>query len=405
MKSYGHLIPLSQKQMEKIWNSAIIIPDTNFLLEIYRLTNESRESIFTVLTNKFILERLWLPYYVGLEFHKNRLNVVLEQTTLSEKIMSLIKNSKDKLIEEIKKEKKRASHPFISIEEIESLISTKFELILEGVQSKAKEHPNLIYDDAILSKIHQIFNKKVGDEILDEDIKRYQEEAKEKYKLSNLPGSEDQDKSEEFKYGDYIIWKEILNKSKKESLPIIFITNDEKKDWWEHVYGRRIGISFNNRKEFLNETGQEIILYTGRTFINKANNLSKETVIINQKNQDKLLNEMDRIERNSKYHYINRINKEKLQLKLADEFYYIKNSLDHKRSENEKRINYLLSLEDVNDDFIKSELNKLKMLNKNIRKKSLFLMEYLNKLNSKNLSENDLKNATIFINEFIKRDD
>ena len=59
------------------------------------------------------------------------------------------------------------------------------------------------------------------------------------------PGFLDSDKNDN-KYGDYIIWKEIISKCKESnSSAIIIITNDEKSDW---VYTPRYILNKDNRK-------------------------------------------------------------------------------------------------------------------------------------------------------------
>jgi len=40
------------------------------------------------------------------------------------------------------------------------------------------------------------------------------------------------------KFGDLIIWKEMIEKAKAEKRPIIFVTDDGKSDWW-HIHSSR----------------------------------------------------------------------------------------------------------------------------------------------------------------------
>lgn len=52
------------------------------------------------------------------------------------------------------------------------------------------------------------------------------------------PGYEDRDKDKDDKtktkkFGDLIVWKEVLQKAQENDRPFIFITDDEKEDWWQ----------------------------------------------------------------------------------------------------------------------------------------------------------------------------
>ena len=83
-------------------------------------------------------------------------------------------------------------------------------------------------------------NKQIGKKIsFNEQLKIIKEgELRYKYKLP--PGFKDDKKEGIEKFGDLFIWKEILKlPTNKNTNNIIFVTNDEKNDWWnkdEHGY-------------------------------------------------------------------------------------------------------------------------------------------------------------------------
>ena len=67
-----------------------------------------------------------------------------------------------------------------------------------------------------------------------EEIFLWCEEGQGRYKKEIPPGFKDaKDKDGVRKYGDLIIWKEMLKFALKQSKNIIFITDDVKADWWE----------------------------------------------------------------------------------------------------------------------------------------------------------------------------
>ena len=43
------------------------------------------------------------------------------------------------------------------------------------------------------------------------------------------------------KFGDFFLWKELLEHGKEQKRPIIFVTDDKKEDWWLKVKGRTLG--------------------------------------------------------------------------------------------------------------------------------------------------------------------
>ena len=55
------------------------------------------------------------------------------------------------------------------------------------------------------------------------------------------PGYADAKKPDEERYGDLIIWYEMLDLAAEGQLPILFVTEDAKEDWWWIADGERIG--------------------------------------------------------------------------------------------------------------------------------------------------------------------
>lgn len=68
---------LSEHSSRDSWKSAVFVLDTNILLNLYRYPTKKRKQLIHVFED--ISSQLWIPYHVGLEFHRNRINVITEQ--------------------------------------------------------------------------------------------------------------------------------------------------------------------------------------------------------------------------------------------------------------------------------------------------------------------------------------
>ena len=70
-------------------------------------------------------------------------------------------------------------------------------------------------------------------------------------------------------YGDLFVWFQILDYAAKESRNIVFITHDQKEDWWAKLHGKTIGPRYELRKEFLDRTGGKFCfhMYSMESFI------------------------------------------------------------------------------------------------------------------------------------------
>src|SRR5215469_3509098 len=90
--------------------TGLVTPDANVLLNLYRFQAGARDELFGALEK--LGERLWIPHQVGLEFQRNRLNVIHEQQEYFGKTRKDLEDSLDGL-----RNKVRAFGTRISLDE------------------------------------------------------------------------------------------------------------------------------------------------------------------------------------------------------------------------------------------------------------------------------------------------
>ena len=69
---YPEYKQLTSDAINAIWGKAVIVLDTNILLNLYRYSEETRDDILAVMES--MKDRLWMLYQVGLEYFNNRIN-------------------------------------------------------------------------------------------------------------------------------------------------------------------------------------------------------------------------------------------------------------------------------------------------------------------------------------------
>ncbi|MFT6908616.1 MAG: hypothetical protein ACJAS1_005319 [Oleiphilaceae bacterium] len=126
-----------------------------------------------------------------------------------------------------------------------------------------KEQSDVNDIDKIKDVVFELFDGKIGEsfdnkelkEITIDGIKRYDNNIPPGYKDKKKPGSYFfEDKEYVRKFGDLILWKEIIQKAKKDKLKyVVLVTGDVKEDWWFEKRGKKLG----PRKELLNEIYSE----------------------------------------------------------------------------------------------------------------------------------------------------
>jgi hypothetical protein len=63
------------------------------------------------------------------------------------------------------------------------------------------------------------------------------------------------------------MWRQILDYVKETKKPLIFVTSEQKEDWWEKAQGETVGPLYELLKEFNKETGQRFLFYSTYRFL------------------------------------------------------------------------------------------------------------------------------------------
>ncbi|CDT30971.1 conserved hypothetical protein [Sphingobacterium sp. PM2-P1-29] len=243
------LYQLDDEKEDRLWKTAIFVFDSSALLDFYYLPKKTRQKIYAE-TFTHLSNRLWVPAHVEFEFLKNRENIIPKpiseryaplKTQISN-IKPMFSKEVQKRIEDIARQTvKDDKHPHIeqtNINEILAYTKTfeqqlkKFEEnILLQIKEAENEISSVKSDDDILEAIRLHFSVGIGYSF--EKIIEITKEGKHRYEFKIPPGYGDLHKGEKKGtqiFGDLIIWKQILEYSSEKGLPIIFITNDIKKD-------------------------------------------------------------------------------------------------------------------------------------------------------------------------------
>jgi len=245
------------EDLKALWERAIFVPDTNILLHLIRHSASIRIQLTAVFERK--KDALWIPYQVGAEFQHRRLDV--QQHAL---------DAYDRLAEELKASVNQArnklnqyrAHPVIDIERELSALDVYLSDFEKRMAADRLKHPT---DElaASFNRVTELFEGRVGAKPTEERLTAIRKEGEERYAKKIPPGFEDAKKGPDAgdKFGDLIIWKEMIEKAKAEKRPIIFVTDDGKSDWWHSHHGKKFGPHPYLVEEFLAATNQEFHIY------------------------------------------------------------------------------------------------------------------------------------------------
>ncbi|WP_439641714.1 PIN-like domain-containing protein [Nevskia sp.] len=256
----------SPEQLSALWDAALIVPDTNILLHLLRHSAEVRGQLMDVFERK--KASLWIPYQVGIEFQRRRLDVQQHALDAYDRLGSdltkFINQAKDGI-------NQYRAHPVIDIERELSALDV-FQRDFQQRIAAAKARHSAEEFNASFAKVTELFEGKVGGKPSAERIAAIFKDGNDRYAKKVPPGFEDTKKAAEGgdKFGDLVIWMEMIEKAKVDKRPIIFVTDDGKSDWWHIHRGKKIGPHPALIEEFLATTGQEFHIYELLQFLRYA---------------------------------------------------------------------------------------------------------------------------------------
>ncbi|MGU5816677.1 PIN domain-containing protein [Aeromonas hydrophila] len=256
----------SPEQLKALWDVALIIPDTNILLHLLRHSAEVRSQLLDVFERK--KTSLWIPYQVGAEFQRRRLDVQQHSLDAYDRLESdltkFVNQAKDGL-------NQYRAHPVIDIGRELSALDVFRADFQQRIAAAKAIHPTEEFNVSF-AKVTELFTGKVGEKPTTERITAIHKEGNDRYAKKIPPGFEDAKKAAEGgdKFGDLVIWMEMIEKAKTDKRPVIFVTDDGKSDWWYIHRGKKIGPHPALIEEFLAETGQEFHIYELLQFLRYA---------------------------------------------------------------------------------------------------------------------------------------
>lgn len=306
--------------------------DTNVLLNLYRYRSNTRDELLNILDK--LSDRIWIPHHVALEFQRNRLSVIADQNKRYNDVRRVIEKTKGDLFSNLDKLQLHRRHSLIDLQSLISGFENLSSQFLADLDRLQETQQKLTTVDLLKARLDDLFNNHVGEppdsqKSLDDLYKL----GEVRYKAEIPPGYLDAKKNDEYinngiiykrKYGDFLIWQQILTHCKSSNQQmVIVVTDDVKDDWWWKIDfdgSKTIG----PRPELVDEARlvggiETFLLYKTESFLNYANKLLKTPVsdaTINEvRDLSSILNDEDTF-----------INEEKAELAV---YLWIKNKFPH----------------------------------------------------------------------------
>lgn len=219
----------------------LVFIDTNILAYLYKLHDAARQEFFAWTDGLVSANRLAVPAWAANEYLARVTSKALDSYTPKGKEVTQVERSLEALFE--------AASLFVDNSSLRRIAfvgdRASFLTGFRGTIDRLKTFTNVFSQQFEPGVVHQQVVQHLSGAILDADLSelcmRASHEGNGRFEHRLPPGFRDSEKNEN-RYGDLIIWYEILGKayaSVADFPKVLFVTNDEKSDW---VYAPRMRV-------------------------------------------------------------------------------------------------------------------------------------------------------------------
>jgi hypothetical protein len=258
----------SEADFAKLWQECFFAFDANLLLNCYRYSAETRDALLSIL--KSIKDRCWIAYQAALEFHENRLLVIDEQIAAYKRFHNPLSDFEAALAN-------KRTHPFVAPETLDELKKAVLG-VQQELDRRRQDYEKLLSADHILEEITAIFTGRTGARLPEQREAEIRKLGEGRYKSKIPPGFKDEAKGDPRKFGDLLLWFQIIEEAKKRQRHVVLVTDDSKEDWWWIVNGKTIGPRPELVEEMHREANVRFYIYEPDRFMTYAETFLKQKV-------------------------------------------------------------------------------------------------------------------------------
>ena len=237
----------SLRSLDELKQECLFVLDANVLLLPFTTDGKSLDEIKRIYQMLVASDRLFIPAQAVREYLDNR------ATKLTETYKSISDKSSQNF-------KYVCPHPLLSGMDEYSELEQVEDKLKEAIKNYQKELKKVLtsikswgWDDPVSKMYHEVLQNTVLDDS-ELDLTEIEADLERRNKLKIPPGYKDGGKDDN-QAGDLLIWNEIINLAKNKAKDVVFVSGDNKADWWHKSDKKGIYPRFELVDEFREKTG------------------------------------------------------------------------------------------------------------------------------------------------------
>jgi hypothetical protein len=239
------------------WDEVILTVDANVMLDLYRYNQATREALLVALES--FKGRFWISHQTSIEFVRNRRIVISDMINEFENASNPIRNIESAINKAMGDIRGFRAIPKELIETFDADFMSACVRAREAIEKEKKAVPAFSTKDEVVQRIEAALEGQIGNK--PSDITKDLDEAKRRRDNEIPPGYKDAKKPGLGFAGDYLMWNQILSHSKDRKKSVLFVTSENKEDWWEIKNGKTLNPRLELLEEAFEATGHKILIY------------------------------------------------------------------------------------------------------------------------------------------------
>lgn len=232
----GYRLP-SDGELNDALQSALVVVDTNVLLNLYRYNESTRNDLLEVLRQ--LGKRLWVPHQALLEFWRNRLSVIASRGAGTDQALNALGKQQRAAEEAIRQWAKTVAVEARYQDHLLAKVNTLYAELEQEIRTHAPSAQKVTVSAAsepVLRQLRDLLDGKTGKKPAEADWQDRVKEGNERAVHQVPPGYLDAEKANsdlpEGAAGDYLVWCQAMEEAARRNLNLVLVTGDEKEDWW-----------------------------------------------------------------------------------------------------------------------------------------------------------------------------
>jgi hypothetical protein len=271
----------SEDESADALRSALVVVDANVLLNLYRYNDSTRDDLLGLLRG--VGDRLWVPHQVMREFWRNRLTVLAGRAAAADQVLAALAKQQRAADDALHQWAKTTALADSVRDDLVRKVDALHRELVAAIGSHtppSPDSPGVPGREPVLDELEALLRGKVGAKPDDGRWKALVQEGKRRAAAKEPPGYLDAGKDDsslpEGSAGDYLVWAQAVQEAARRETDLLFVTGDEKEDWWWRYRSEFLGPRVELVEEFAAASGRQLYMMRPVDLLRRASALKVE---------------------------------------------------------------------------------------------------------------------------------